>query len=215
MKILMYILSAAIGYLLGTFSTGTIVARLYGNLDLRKTGSGNTGTTNALRSLGWLPGILTLVGDCLKGVLGAWIGKMLGGQIGMLLGGGFAVAGHDFPVFTRFKGGKGIATSLGATIVICPPVAPWLVVIAIALLIATHIMSVGTLAASLSYLPLMLIYRPADLSMSRCVVFSLVLMVMSFARHHQNIRRLLHGQENKLDFAKITKITRESLRKKK
>lgn len=215
MKILMYILSAAIGYLLGTFSTGTIVARLYGNLDLRKTGSGNTGTTNALRSLGWLPGILTLVGDCLKGILGAWIGKMLGGQLGMLLGGGFAVAGHDFPVFTRFKGGKGIATSLGATIVICPPVAPWLVVIAIALLIATHIMSVGTLAASLSYLPLMLIYRSADLSLSRCVVFSLVLMAMSFARHHQNIGRLLHGQENKLDFAKITKITRKRLRKKK
>lgn len=213
MVILKYILSAVIGYLLGTFSTGTLVARLYGNMDLRKTGSGNTGTTNALRALGWIPGVLTLVGDCAKGVLGAWIGKMLGGQIGMLLGGGFAVAGHDFPVFTGFKGGKGIATSLGATIIICPPVAPWLVVIAIALLIATHIMSVGTLTASLSYLPLMLIYRPADLSLGRCIAFSLVLMAMSFARHHQNIRRLLHGEENKLDFAKITKITKKSLKK--
>ena len=213
MKALMYILSAAIAYLLGTVSTGSIVARLYGNLDLRKTGSGNTGTTNALRTMGWLPGVLTLVGDCLKGVLAALIGRWLGGQTGMLIAGAFAVTGHDFPVFTGFRGGKGIATSLGVTAVICPPVAPWLLIIAVVLVCITRIMSIGTLAASLSYLPLMLFYRPDSLPVSRCVVFSLVLVALSFIRHHQNISRLLHGKENKLDFGRISRLSRKDFKK--
>ena len=209
MNILMYILSGVIAYLLGCLSTGTLIGRIYGKTDLRKTGSGNTGTTNALRTLGWVPGILTLVGDCIKGVLGALIGKWLGGQTGMLIGAVCAVAGHDFPVFTGFKGGKGIATSLGITLVICPPVAPWLVVTAIVLLVATRIMSVGTLAASAAYLPLMLIFRPESVSLPVWLTVTLLLMAMSFTRHHQNIRRLIRGEENKLDFGKITQISRK------
>lgn len=209
MDIFMYFLSAIIGYLLGTVSTGTLVARLYGRHDLRKTGSGNTGTTNVLRTLGWLPSLLTLTGDCLKGVFGALIGRWLGGEVGMLIGGACAVAGHDFPVFTGFKGGKGIATSLGATFVVCTPVAPLLLLITIVFLLLTRIMSVGTLCASISYLPLMLLFRSENLPLPHCVVFSLALTLLSFARHHANIRRLIHHEENKLDFDKIGRLSQK------
>ena len=118
------ILAAVIGYLFGNIPSGVLIARIYGIGDIRKHGSGNTGTTNVLRTLGWLPSVLTLVGDCLKGYVACLIGKALCGDPGMLLAGLGAILGHDFPVFMGFKGGKGIATSLGLIIAINPWLAP-------------------------------------------------------------------------------------------
>ena len=204
-----YILSAVIGYLLGTIPMGVVIARLYGGLDIRKTGSGNTGTTNVLRTLGWLPSILTLVGDCLKGVLAAFVGKQLGGEIGMLLGGFCAVLGHDFPVFMHFRGGKGIATSLGVTIIICPPVAPWLVVICLAMVAVTRMMSVGSLTASVSYPILFWILTPESASFALYMTFALVMAALSFYCHRSNLMRLIRREENKLNFGKITEISKK------
>lgn len=207
------VLSALIGYLLGCIPVGVFIARIYGNLDIRKTGSGNSGTTNVLRTLGWFPSVITLVGDCLKGVLGAWIGKLLGGEAGMLLGGFFAVLGHDFPVFMGFKGGKGIATSLGITFVICTPVAPWLVVIVLAIVAVTRMMSVGSLVASLSYPVLFWIYLPEGANRTLYVVFAVAMMLLSIFCHRSNLRRIIRGEENKLDFGKITRISRDYMKK--
>lgn len=208
-SILFYVLSAVIGYLLGTISVGVVIARLYGNMDIRKTGSGNTGTTNVLRTLGWLPSILTLVGDCLKGVLAAWIGKCLAGETGMLIGGFAAVLGHDFPVFMHFKGGKGIATSLGITFVICTPVAPCLLIICIGIVAITHVMSIGSLAASLSYPILFWIFTPASASFSHYMIFACLMAALSFFCHRSNIMRLVRGEENKLNFSKISNISKK------
>ena len=209
MQVLLVVLSAVIGYLFGTIPVGACIARLYGNLDIRKHGSGNSGTTNVLRTLGWVPSLLTLLGDCLKGVLGALIGRWLGGEAGMLAGGFCAVLGHDFPVFTGFRGGKGIATSLGITFVICTPVAPWLVVIVIGIVAVVRIMSVGTLAASIAYPFLFWAYLPAGANLPLYLTFAAATALLSFFCHRGNIRRLLRGEENRLDFGKITAISRK------
>ena len=201
MQILMLVLSGVIGYLLGCIPSGVLISRYYGRLDIRKTGSGNAGTTNVLRTLGWLPSILTLVGDCLKGVLAALIGKWLGGEYGMLLGGFMAVVGHDFPVFLGFKGGKGIATSLGITIVICPLVAPFLLAIVFILVPLTRYMTAGTLTAALSY-PVLFWFLMPDTADRKWTLFC----------HRGNIKRLLHGNENRLDFGHIGKLSGKHFR---
>lgn len=209
MGIVFAVLSAIIGYLLGCIPTGVLVAKSYASTDIRKTGSGNTGTTNVLRTLGWIPSVLTLAGDCVKGVLGALIGKYLGGELGMVLGGFFAVLGHDFPVFSRFKGGKGIATSLGVTIVICPLVAPWLCVIVLGLLPFIRIMSVCSLLATACYPVLYYFLLPEGADMALYMPFAIVMAILSVYCHRSNIVRLIRGEENKLDFGKINKISKK------
>lgn len=203
------ILSAVIGYLFGCIPTGVIIAKTYASMDIRKTGSGNTGTTNVLRTLGWVPSVLTLAGDCVKGVLGALIGKYIGGEAGMVIGGFCAVLGHDFPVFMRFKGGKGIATSLGITIVICPAVAPWLCVIVLGLLPFIRIMSVCSLIATVSYPILYYFLLPEGANMALYMPFAVVMACLSAFCHRSNIVRLIKGEENKLDFGKINKISKK------
>lgn len=150
---------------------------------------------------------MTLVGDCLKGVLAALIGKWIGGQYGMLIGGFASVLGHDFPVFLRFKGGKGIATSLGVTIVICPPVAPCLLAIVLVLVPLTHYMTAGTLIATLCYPVLMRLFMPDGADRTWYMIFSVALMALSFFCHRANISRILHGKENRLDFGRIGKLS--------
>ena len=201
------ILSALLGYLVGCVPVGVLVGKAFGNKDIRKSGSGSTGTTNVLRTLGWVPSLLTFAGDCVKGVLGALIGKWVGGELGMLAAGFCAVLGHDFPVFMGFKGGKGIVASLGATIIICPPVAPWLVVIVIALVAITGLMSLGSLLASVSYPILFWFLMPEGLNRPLYMGFAIVMMILSFFCHRANIVRLLKGKENRLDFHKISKIS--------
>ena len=209
MNIIFLIISAVIGYLLGCIPVGVAITKLYANTDIRKTGSGNSGTTNVLRTIGWVPSILTLVGDCLKGVLAAYIGKTLGGEAGMLLGGFCCVLGHDFPVFNRFKGGKGIATSLGVTIIICPAVAPWLVAIVIPIVAIVRIMSVGSLTASIAYPILFAILTPADRNLTVYMIFAVAMALLSIYCHRANIGRLIRKEENRLDFAKISRLSQK------
>lgn len=209
MNIFIPILCALIGYLLGCIPAGVLIAKAYAGTDIRKTGSGNSGTTNVLRTLGWLPSILTLAGDCVKGILGAYIGKTLGGETGMLLGGLFAVLGHDFNAFLRFKGGKGIATSLGVTIIIAPAVAPWLIVIVLSIVAVVRMMSVGSLAASVLYSVLFWFLMPENATRSHYMVFAVIMSILSIYCHRSNVLRLIRGEENKLDFAKINAISKK------
>ena len=203
------ILSAVIGYLLGCIPCGVLIAKFYGHMDIRKTGSGNSGTNNVLRTLGWAPSLLTLAGDCIKGVLAALIGRWLGGEAGMLAGGLFAVLGHDFPVFMKFKGGKGIATSLGVSLVICPVVALLLTAIVIVIVAVTRIMSAATLAVSLAYPVLTWLLLPEGANPALRIGFAVLLMILSFFCHRSNLRRLSRGEENKLDFHKINRLSRK------
>ena len=205
MDFLKWVLCALIGYALGNFSTGLIVAKQFAHIDIRKHGSGNAGSTNVLRTLGWLPSVLTLVGDVLKGVLGAVIGYLIMGDSGARLGGLCAVIGHNWPVAFGFKGGKGIATSLGAIIVIEPWFALALLVFEIAVIYLGRMVSVASIAAGVIYPLLTIIFRHQHWDWC---LYAVIMGAMAIFSHRANIKRLLNGEENKLDFKKINKLDR-------
>ncbi len=206
-QVIFIALSAIIAYGLGMIPVGELIAKAYGRHDLRKTGSGNTGTTNVLRTLGWLPSIMTLVGDGLKGAIAAWVGRALGGETGMLVAGLFAVLGHDFPAISHFHGGKGMATSLGVTCIICPLCAPCLLGIVVIFVIFTHTMSIGSLIASTAYPALIWFLTPQSDAKWMYMTFAILLMLLGFVCHRGNISRLKKGKENVLDFEKIDKVS--------
>lgn len=210
---LKYLLIAAIGYLLGNVSVGILISKLYGIRDIRKLGSGNAGTTNVLRNLGWVPSLLTLAGDCLKGLAAALIGRWLAGDIGMLIGGNFAVIGHDFPVFFRFKGGKGIATNLGLIIAINPLLALTVTAMVLLIVAITRYMSVGSIAACFVYPALVAIFKAGDPHYAAFVLFGMFAGILALYQHRANLQRLLNHQENRLDFKKITDISRKLQKK--
>lgn len=208
-NVILIVLSAIIAYGFGMIPVGELIAKAYGRHDLRKTGSGNTGTTNVLRTLGWLPSILTLVGDAAKGAIAALIGRALGGETGMLIAGLFAVLGHDFPARAKFRGGKGMATSLGVTFVICPAITPFLMGIVVIAVAITHTMSIGSLIASIAYPVLTLIFMPENATKWMYIVFAIVLMLLGLVCHRGNVSRLLKGRENVLDFKMIDKLSKK------
>ena len=213
MYVLKCIVSAVIGYLLGNISGGVLIARGFGIADIRKHGSGNSGTTNVLRTVGWLPSVLTLVVDCLKGCAACWIGKWLAGDLGMLLGGFFAVVGHDFPVAMGFKGGKGIATSLALIIAIHPGLAICELLTEIIVVGATGYMSVASIITAIAFPVFTAILCRGRANYGLFVGFPIATAALSLFQHRSNIRRLLRGEENRLDFARITQVSRKVMEK--
>ena len=200
------ILIAVIGYLFGNISSGILIAKLYGVGDIRKQGSGNAGTTNVLRTLGWVPSVLTLLGDCLKGLIPALIGKWLAGDMGLLIGGTAAILGHDFPALFGFKGGKGIATSWGLIFAVNPWIA--LILLALVLLIVgfSRYMSVGSLSAAVLYPVLTAIFKHGSENFLAFMLFAIFASALTIFCHRANIERLFKGEENRLDFGKISRI---------
>ncbi len=197
-----FILIAAIAYFLGNFSTGLIVGRQIAGVDIRKHGSGNAGTTNMLRTLGWLPSILTLIGDMLKAVVATIIGWWLGGRDGALLAGVLVVVGHNWPVLYGFKGGKGIAASIGCVLVVQWEVAVPVVLLGILIVAITRYVSVGSIASMVIFMIVEFIISFHDLNM---LIFSVILTTFAIYSHRANLARLIAGNENKLDLSKISK----------
>ena len=207
------ILSAVLGYLLGCIPTGVLVARIYGVRDIRTLGSGNSGTTNVLRNLGWLPSVLTLVGDCLKGYVACLIGRQLGGDAGMLVGGLCAILGHDFPVFMGFKGGMGIATSLGLIIAINPWLALALLAVQIVAVALTRYMSVASLITTVAFPILVCFTERSRENFPLFLGAACIASLLSLFGHRGNIQRLIRGEENRLDFLKIGKVSEKVMAK--
>ena len=206
---LKYLLIAVVGYFLGNISVGILISRAYGVKDIRTRGSGNAGTTNVLRTLGWVPSVLTLVGDCLKGFLAAELGNILGGEIGMLIGGTCAIIGHDFPVVFHFKGGKGIATSLGLILALNPWIALVLTVLVVGVAATLRYMSVGSVAAAVLYTPLVAIFMRGSAYYGAQLGFAAFASLLALFCHRKNIARLIRGEENRLDFEKISRISQK------
>ncbi len=216
--VLKYILAGIIGYLMGSISSGYLVSKAYGLRDIRKHGSGNSGTTNVLRTLGWLPSVLTLAGDCLKGYVACLIGRALGGDLGMLIGGFCAILGHDFPVFMGFRGGKGIATSLGLIIAINPMMAVAELVVQIIAVAITRTMSIASLITTVAFPVLTVFMERGRPNYWLFVGFAIAVAALSLFGHRSNIDRLIKGKENTLDFHKISQISKkvmERMKKKK
>jgi glycerol-3-phosphate acyltransferase PlsY len=218
--ILAYILVALMAYLLGSIPTGYLVARAKG-IDIRTVGSGNIGATNAMRALGKPAGIFVLLMDALKGYVACavlpplilnWLAPHFSGlfryfqdepvelQIRFyVVAGIFAVLGHNYTCWLKFKGGKGIATSAGVYLAL----APWAVLIAAVVfllaLVATRYVSVGSISAAIALPAAVWILPPHNLLLG---IVTTVLGVLAIYKHKGNIQRLIAGTENRLQFKK-------------
>ncbi len=185
----------AVAYLLGSIPFGVLVARAQGGVDLRRVGSGNIGATNVLRAVGKGAAALTLLADIGKGALPVALGRWLGVAAPVLAAIALAaVGGHLFPVFGRFRGGKGVATTLGVVLVGMPVVGSLLILIWLAVATLSRYSSLASLTASaaLPILTWVLDGRPAMLALSGA------LLVLVVFRHRENIARLLAGTEAKI-----------------
>ena len=192
---LLNILGVIGAYILGSIPFGLIVAHALGEKDPRTAGSNNIGFTNVLRVSGKKAGILTLLGDIGKGVIAVVFAQGLGAPRPWVLLMGFAVVlGHIFSVFLAFKGGKGVATALGAVLGIDPVLGACLVGIWIGTVIIFKYSSGGALAAFLSF-PLLVYFFNEDLQL---ILFSLCILVLIIYGHTENISRLMKGTEPKM-----------------
>jgi len=181
-------------YCIGSIPTGLLLAKAFGGVDIRTKGSGNIGATNVYRTLGRKIGLLTLVGDCLKGLLPVLAAKALQLPVAWIaLIGIAAFLGHIFPIFLRFKGGKGVATALGVFLATSPLAVLGALAVFIAILVSRKYVSLASIAAA-AVMPLLttLINRDATI-----VTMSLVISAIVILNHHENIARLRNGTESK------------------
>jgi glycerol-3-phosphate acyltransferase PlsY len=184
-------------YLLGSIPFGMVVAKAFDqDLDLRKAGSGNIGATNVARTLGKGPGVLTLLLDAGKAVLALslasyWIGSASHGWLALV--GGAVFLGHVFPVYLRFKGGKGVATALGVVAYLSPVTVFVLLVLFAAVVYFTRYVSLGSLCAAVG-LPIVMALFEGPRSYLN---LSLLIAFLVIYTHRENIHRLLAGEENK------------------
>jgi glycerol-3-phosphate acyltransferase PlsY len=177
----------------GAIPIGYLVARLLG-VDIRQRGSGNIGATNVLRTAGWMPAVVTLLADVAKGYAATWIGSRAGPEPGWAgAAAALAVVGNCWPVFLGFRGGKGVATGLGAFL----RITPWALVPAaavwIALVASLRFVSLASICA-VAGLPVAILalgYPPA------LALAGLAVAVIIIGRHHENLGRLLAGKESR------------------
>jgi len=198
--ILQILICLAFGYLFGCFSTGYFVGKL-NKVDIRKYGSGNTGTTNALRTMGTKAGALVLLGDMLKAVIPILLVRYLiyphldYVQLLTLYVGLGVVLGHNYPVWLKFKGGKGIAATGGVMAAFDPMIIPFALPLFVIVVAITRYVSVGSLLVAVIFPIWILIRYPGDLHM---LIVGIIFMALAFIKHRSNIKRLMNGTENKL-----------------
>ncbi len=181
-------------FLVGSIPVGLIVAKLKG-VDLRKVGSGNIGATNVLRAMGKKPALITLAGDMLKGLIPVFIsGYILDDPLYSGIVGLAAILGHDFSIFLKFRGGKGVATSIGVILAYSPLVSVLTVLVWIIVVFMTRYSSMG---AIVSFMLLPLNIYVFDYSNERFLISIFITLLILF-KHRENIGRLLSGREPKI-----------------
>lgn len=198
--ILRIILCLIFGYIFGCFSTGYFMGKL-NKVDIRQYGSGNIGTTNALRTLGAKAGAVTLLGDALKAVIPILLVRLVFFkeldyvQLLALYTGLGVVTGHNFPVWLKFKGGKGIAATGGVLAAFDPLIIPIGLPLFIIIVAITRYVSLGSLFVA-ALVPIWIVIRhPGNLHM---LIVAFVFMTLAIIKHRSNIKRLLNGTENKI-----------------
>lgn len=191
-----HLLTILISYLIGSFSTSFFLGKKMKGIDIRDYGSGNAGATNTLRVLGKKAAIMTFISDFIKGIIATKIGFYISGYYGGLLASIFVVLGHNYSLFLSFKGGKGIATSLGILYVLNWKVGILCTGIGLITVILTRYVSLGSIFGAISApVILYLLDNNIDRYMLMSVSF---LAVLAVVRHRTNIERLLKGRENKI-----------------
>lgn len=201
MNTIILVITALIGYLLGSISFSYIIAKKIKKVDIRQHGSGNAGATNTLRVLGVGPAVSVLALDILKGIIAVWIGLVLAQDNSGLypaIGGLAAILGHNWPIYYGFRGGKGVATTIGviASLVLLP--ALYAGIIAIISIFITRYVSLG----SLLFVCITPIFTYVFLHTYNFPPFyfilTVVVAILSIWRHRTNIKRLLSGTESKI-----------------
>lgn len=184
------------GYLLGNIQTSIIVSKRYYHDDVRNHGSGNAGSTNMVRVFGYRPGAITFAGDFTKALLGVLAGQLLCGTVGGYIAGLFVVVGHCWPAFAGFRGGKGVASSYSVAIFTFPLGALIAIAVGGVVLLVNKKMSIMSLAALLLFF-LITLFTQLDSNIPLAVLAGLLTGIV-YVRHIDNIKRLLHGEEQRL-----------------
>ena len=201
---------AIIAYLIGSINFSVILSKKMAGFDVREKGSGNAGTTNMLRSVGKKAAAITLVCDILKGVIAILIAMLMNkifpnsnGALLVQIAGVAVILGHTFPIFFKFKGGKGVATSLGVLIMSNWQIGLICLVFALILIALTQMVSVGSIAAAILY-PVLTLFIPQNYIVpGNYLIYSIILAVLIVFNHRENVKRLLKGTENKISFKTV------------
>ena len=210
-----YIIMAIIAYGIGSVNFSVIISKKMAGFDVREKGSGNAGTTNMLRSVGKKAAALTLVCDILKGIVAIAISIIIGNivkeankELLLQIAGIAVVLGHTFPIFFGFKGGKGVATSLGILLMSNWKIGLICLVFALVLMALTRMVSLGSCGAAILF-PVLTLFIDDSYTVltegkrgSTYLIYSIILAVIVLYNHRSNIKRLLNGTENKLSFKK-------------
>lgn len=205
------IVVAIIAYLIGSINFSVIFSKKMAGFDVREKGSGNAGTTNMLRSVGKKAAAITLICDILKGVVAiliamfvAWAFKVENASLLVQIAGIAVVLGHTFPIFFGFKGGKGVATSLGILIMSNWQIGLICLVFGVVLIALTRMVSLGSCAAAVLF-PVLTLFINEHYIVSQgssYLIYSIILAVIVLFNHRSNIKRILSGKENKISFKK-------------
>lgn len=210
-----YMIMAIIAYCIGSLNISIFISKKVGGFDLREKGSNSTGATNVLRTLGKKAAAITLLFDILKGIVAIAISMIIGNimeetnqELLLQIAGIAVVIGHTFPIFFGFKGGKGVATSIGILLMSNWKIGLICLIFALVLMILTRMVSVGSCAAAILFPVLTLFINDSytilteGKSGNAYFIYSVLLAVIVLYNHRSNIKRLLNGTENKLSFKK-------------
>ncbi len=209
------IIMAIIAYCIGSINFSIIISKKMAGFDIREKGSGNAGTTNMLRAVGKKAAAITLLCDVLKGVVAIVISIIIGNMVQgankellLQIAGIAVVIGHTFPIFFSFKGGKGVATSLGILLMSNWQIGLICLVFAIVLMALTKMVSLGSCGAAVLF-PVLTLFINQNYTIltegkkgSNYLIYSIILAVIVLYNHRSNIKRLLNGTENKISFKK-------------
>ena len=206
---IMYVLKAIIAYLIGSVNFSVMLSKKMAGFDLREKGSGNAGTTNMLRTVGKGAAALTLICDVLKGVVAIGIAILMGKTgadidkaLLVQIAGIAVVLGHTFPIFFQFKGGKGVATSLGVLLLSNWQIGLICLVFGLLLIILTRMVSLGSCAAAVLY-PVLTLFIHEHYIVSEgndYFIYSILLAIIVLWNHRANIKRIMSGTENRISF---------------
>ena len=205
-----YIAIAIIAYAIGSINFSVILSKKMAGFDIREKGSGNAGTTNMLRSVGKKAALFTLICDILKGIVSILIAVLIGNIFKGLdkpllvqIAGLAVVIGHTFPIFFKFKGGKGVATGIGALLVLNWEVGLICLIFGLVLIALTRMVSVGSMAGAILF-PIICIFIRENFIVNdnffSYIIFGTILAAVILFNHRANIQRLKVGQENILSF---------------
>ena len=205
------VIIAVIAYLIGSVNFSVILSKKMAGFDVREKGSGNAGTTNMLRSVGKKAAALTLLCDILKGVVAiliamfiGWAFKVENQSLLVQIAGIAVVLGHTFPIFFGFKGGKGVATSLGILVMSNWQIGLICLVFGVLLIVLTRMVSLGSCAAAVLF-PVLTLFITENYIVSQgsgYLIFSIILAVIVLFNHRSNIKRIMAGKENRISFKK-------------